>query len=400
MPDTNEAASPASPAVGDGSKKSSSTENVSESQAVSHFMRMEEKRAKEATANTDAEVAKAPEESGENNADGEAKQAPLTEAEAKPESETSEATEKEATETEAKEEGKEEADEVLSPESQNLDAKTKQKIQKRIDREVGKRKALEDQVKQLNEKLSSLSQQQPVPEAAQKATPVVVGTPPLPDIKDVAALKEYQKSAKETVRWAEEVLDRDDIDQGVTIGNKEYTKAEIKAVLRNAKLALEDTIPAQQEWFQQNNQFQQQKQTFTKQAQEKFPFLADRNSAEFKWAQQFYQSAPWLHNLAASDFFIGAYIKGMQALQAEEKAAELAKTKSKEPEKPKVVIPKTKAPSDQAEVSSTGTPQRLTPDATSNRALGVEYEKLRAKRGVTSEDAAKFLERRDTLRQR
>ncbi len=398
--DTQGVAVPAPSAEGTG-KVASTTENLSADQVVAKFMRMDSAKAKPATAVKEAPEAQAEEEGGDQtNADGEVEQTTPPEAEAKSESETPET--EEVAETEGKEEGKDEADDVLSPETKSLDAKTKQKIQKRIDREVSKRKTLEEQVQQLNEKLSQLSQPQTENQAKAPVQAEIppVGKAPLPDIKDPTQLVEYRKSAKETVRWAEEILDRDDIDSGVQIGEKEYSKSEIKAILRNAKTALEDTIPAQAEWFQQQAAFSQQKTTLTQQAHQKFPFLADRNSPEYKQAQEMYRSAPWLHNLAASEWFLGAYIKGMSVLMAEEKAAQ-AKTAKKEPEpKAKVTIPKGRPPGDQTEATSSGTSQRLTPEAGSQRAVTVEFDKLRAKKGVTAEDAARFLEHRDSLRNR
>jgi predicted oxidoreductase (fatty acid repression mutant protein) len=185
----------------------------------------------------------------------------------------------------------------------------------------------------------------------------------------------------------------------VQIGDKTYTKSEIKTVLRNARKALDDTIPAQREYFGQVNQFVQQKQNVTKLAHEKFPFLTDRNSEEYKAAQAMYQQSPWLHNLAASEMFIGAYLKGMKALVAEEKAASESKAKPKD-EKPKLTIPKGKPPGDQSLVTTVGTPARLSPESRDSKAVRAQFDQLLGKRGVTADDAAKYLEQLDSVRHR
>lgn len=332
MQDSNPSASSPAQQPGDGnSQRSSTAQNVSEDGAVAMFLKMEQASAKKSeVAATDAkEVPEAQAETGTTEEGGETKQtaaedaqqADSPEAETEQESEDSEPSSDDGKEAESEDEGKEKADEVLSKEQSNLDDKTRQKIQKRIDREVGKRKALETQLKQLTEKLNSVTQSPPQPAATQQAAPVVpVGNAPLPEIKDMAGLVDYAKKAKETKEWAEEVLDRDDIDQGVQIGDKTYTKGDIKAVLRNARKALEDTIPSQKEYFNQVGQFVNHKQNVTKLAHEKFPFLTDRNSEEYKAAQAMYQQSPWLHNLAASEMFIGAYLKGMKTLAADRKS--------------------------------------------------------------------------------
>ena len=160
-------AAPSNPA--DGNQKSLTAQNVSADGAVALFMRMEQAAAqKTEAAATDAKATpEAQADTGETKEGGDSQQTAADDAsqaespEAETTTENADSEPQEGKEAESTEEAEGKADEVLSKEQSNLDDKTRQKIQKRIDREVGKRKALEEQLKQLNEKLNAVSQQPP-----------------------------------------------------------------------------------------------------------------------------------------------------------------------------------------------------------------------------------------------
>lgn len=389
MSSESAAPSPAAPTnPGDGKKTASA--NVSQAEAIAHFIKRDSDRsAAPQTADTKAtETAPAaPVESTESPAAAEPVQPDSPEAESSDALEAPAAPEATQTEGEAKPEG--EADDVLSPESQQLDHKVKEKIQKRIDKEVGKRKALEAQLEQVKQQMGLLAQQaQQVQPLAPVAPPVT--TAPLPDIKDPAALVEYRNQAKQTVRWAEEVLDRDDIDQGVTIGEKTYTKADIKAIRRNAQVALEDKIPAQQEYFQQQTQAEQKRQQVWQVASAKFPFLA-KNAPEVEQAVAFFnQNAPGVMQSPAAAWIVGAYIQGIKSLPAEQQEPAKEPAKDAKPAAP-VIKPKPKPPGDQTAITTTASAPRTSAAATPT---------VRPPSGNQSANsAAQYLAQMDALRQ-
>lgn len=383
--------------------------NVSASQLEALFKQRDEKRSAPPAADTKA-TGSSPESSEQapaettNDSSSAAEPADAGSKEA----ETSEETPAAEKEAEGTEEG--EGDQVLSPETTTLDAKTKDKIQRRIDKEVAKRKAQETRTQQLEGELNQVKEQLAQLAQAQPQAPVsplpANSKAPLPDIKDAAALTEYKTLAKQTVRSMEAVLDREDIDWGQgevsvpELGDKLVTKSQVKTILRNARIALEDTIPAQQEFFQEQAKQAQQRTAIQTTALQKFPFLKEKDNTDVNATLAFFQqNAPELLQSPAAAWVIGAYVKGIKAMVAEEAAA-----KEKGTEKPngtaKPAAPKPKPPGDQAAVSTTGTVQRLNPDAMGQSAAAAERLKFLKAGNATGDSAAKFLERMEQMRRR
>mgnify|MGYP003656294359 CR=1 FL=1 len=362
MPSETAATSPAAQTNGDG--KQSTAANVSQADVIAHFIKRDNDRsAAPQTTDTKATEAKAAPAESSPKSTSVAEPAPAD----LPEAETPEATATpaapEANETEGEAEPEVKADDVLSPESQTLDQKTKEKIQKRIDKEVGKRKALEAQLEQVKSQQEALAAQLQQSQQQQAATPPVapIANAPLPDIKDPASLVEYRNQAKQTVRWAEEALDRDDIDQGIQVGEKVLSKAEVKAIMRNARVALEDKIPAQQEFFQQQAQVETRRQQVWTAAVTKMPFLADKDNQEVTQTVNYLrQSNPALLSSPNAAWDVGLMILGARALMAQNKPADAEKPKAASTPPPAL---KPKAPSDQTVTSTTATAPRTAASA-------------------------------------
>lgn len=394
MSQESAATSPAPQTSGDGKVQTSA--NVNEAQAVALFLKREAKAQSDVPQTAGTEATPAAEAAAESETPA-AESAPVDSPEA-PTTEETAAPEK--TETEGKETPETEADPVLSPDSQTLDAKTKERIQKRIDKEVGKRKALEAQVEQLRQQVAQAAQPPPAPVA-----PIVApkAEAPLPDIKDQAALNDYKKQAKDTVRWAEEVLDREDIDNGVVVGKDTYSKADIKAIMRNARVALEDKIPAQQEHFQQQTQFQQAKSQASAAARQAFPFLTDKENPDHKLATQAWNALPMLQNAVNGEYVLGLLVLGEKARQAALKgkdAPEAQKPATTAKTAPAVIVaPKPKAPSDQTATTTAGSIARTSPDARSRATVQGELTKLKASPFATVAATEAYLMKKDLARQ-
>lgn len=356
MPSEIAATSPAASTNGDARK--STAANVSQADVIAHFIKRDSERS-EAPQTTDTKAPEAPEAPAESSPESPsvAEPAPAD----SPEAESPESTE---TPEGAKEGAEEEADDVLSPESQTLDQKAKDiikkiqdKTKKRFNAERAKRGDVERLLAQERKEKELLTGQlQQSQQAQQNATPPVapIANAPLPDIKDLNSLTEYRKQAKQTVRWAEEVLDRDDIDQGVQVGEKVLTKAEVKAIKRNAQEALEDKIPAQQEYFQQQGQLAHRTQQVWQAAVQKFPFLAEKDNPEVNQTVAYLRSSnPSILASPNAAWDVGLMIMGARALAAQQSKGD-DKVKPPTP----LVKPKPKAPSDQTVVSTTATSPR------------------------------------------
>lgn len=392
------ATSPATQTSGDGNKPTSA--NVNQAQAVSLFLKRE--AAAEAKVAQTAGTEAPPEAQAPAKSDTPAAESAPADSPEAPTTETTDAPET-TEQTEGKETPETEADPVLSPDSQTLDAKTKERIQKRIDKEVGKRKALEAQVEQLRQQVAAREQ------AAQQVPVAPVVTPqaqaPLPDIKDVAALEDHRKTVKKALNTVDALLDSAAIEQGGSVewNGKTYTKQELKDHARSFREIIEDTIPAQREYFQQQSQFNQAKSRAVAAAHADFPFLLDKESPDFKMASQAWNTLPWLQNAVNGQYIAGLLVMGEKARQAALKGKDAPEAQkpaaTKETAKPVIVAPKPKAPSDQTATTTAGSIARTSPDARSRASVQGELTKLKASPFASASATEAYLMKKDLARQ-
>ena len=257
--------------------------------------------------------------------------------------------------------------------SQDITPELQKKIDKRIGKEVAKRKALEARLGELEAALGQRTQQ--AEESVQQPAPAqpLPSNVPLAQIEDFNSLQTLQQQAREAKRFAQEQLDRDDFEP-VRVGDTVLGKQELKAILRNAEKTLEDDIPARANFLTQKQQAQQV-------AHQMFPYLKDRTAPEYVLAQQALSQMPWMKNLPNADWIIGVQIEGLKALEAKK-----AKTGSK----PQPAI-STRPPASQGLVSSAGGEVR-TPSATkSANQIEALRSQMSKKGGVTANEAAAFL---------
>jgi hypothetical protein len=296
--------------------------------------------------------------------------------------------------------GDEAEDPVLSPKS-SLSPEQREIIQKRIDREVAKRYKLkgefEAKIEALSKQVQELGTKAQQPAQAASTQPAAPSADPLPHIASESDLHKLTTEAKQSLRWAEEQLDYDSAEEreSLTIRGESVkpTNAMLKRIMRNARETLDESIPAKRAIFQQQAQMVQKAAENRKLAIEKFPFLSKPDSAEFKLAQQVYQTTPWLQSSPEGELYAAAIAKG---LSPEAKAAVAEKAKE-EPKAAPVAKVTAKPPSDQTPVSTAGAIQRLSPDTARRNTVSAENERLLAKRGITARDAAAFLAHREQL---
>ncbi len=293
---------------------------------------------------------------------------------------------KPAEETPSEATDKAKADEVLSKSTSQIEFTPEQQevFNKRLGKEVAKRKALELQLEEAKARVAEtplVPEQKPEPATI---IPLPTGSPPLANINDVRGLVELQQQAKEAIRFAEDALaaesDGDPVPEG-------FTRKSLRDVIRNAKLTIEDHIPARNQFLQAKNQNQQT-------AYELLPFLKDKADPNYVLAETFRKNNPWLQNLPAADLMIGMYIKGVEAVKAEREAAEKAKGA---PAGKKSTAKPTGA---QTEVSSDAFTGRVTAGTQNKQALQAASEKLKAKGAVSAKDYASFLANKEILRNR
>ena len=354
--DTVEATSqPASGNTPEAQSDAPKTANLSVAQAAARLLNMEAERAEARQAQAE-QIDQTPVEGAE-----------LT-------SEVTEATEPESAEATAPEAQAEEATEEVPSQDNQLPDDLKKKIDKRIGKEVAKRKALEAQLNELKLQVQAAQQNKPA-EAAAPIAPLPQGVTPLAQIEDVNGLAALRQQAIDAKRFAQEQLDRDDFEP-VRVGETVLDRRALKTIIRNAEKTLEDDIPQRASFLQQRAQAQQL-------AFEKFPFLKDKSTPEYVAAQQAYMQMPWLKNLPNADWIIGVQIEGLKAMQARDKKS------GAKPAKPSVPF-STKPPSGQSVVSSNG--EARTPSGQrAAQTLEQMRQQMSKSGGVSANQAAQFL---------
>lgn len=272
-----------------------------------------------------------------------------------------------------------ETDDVLSTESNPLDPKIQAKIDRKIAKEVAKREALRIENEVLKDQLRNAAKPQTQTEPTKPIIPTV--DQPLAHVQDVQALVAEQQSAKEVKRWAETQLDREDIAEGVKLGDRTYSKSDLKAMVRNASVILEDHIP-------QRNAFLQERQRSAQQAVEAFPWMKDTASMEYQAAQQAYKQYPWLANVADAPMVIGKQIMGalaFQKLQTERQAPAAAK-----PAKPT-------PPASQTVTGAQPGAVRVPQSTQAQQKLQAQVDKAKQQGNVSRSDVARILQQRELV---
>lgn len=257
------------------------------------------------------------------------------------------------------------------------------KFEKRIGKEVAKKKSIESQIQTLSQQLEEMKQQ-PKEVAAAPATPPPLANPnnPLSGINDIQTLNNEFMKAKEAMRTSEDLLAQME-DNGmdtIEYGGQQFTRQSIKAAMRNAKRVVEDHAPAQAQYLQA-------RQNSMTQANDMFPWLKNKNSTEYVMAQRFL-SDPTLSIRADRDIVAGLLVEGYRAIEARNNAKATTKPST----------PKPKAPASQAEFSASSGATRA-PDSEIQRARAAsEVQKLATKKGgLKVADAARMLLHQEKL---
>lgn len=144
---------------------------------------------------------------------------------------------------------------------------------KRLGKLVAEKKASQEESERLRLKL----EQKPEP-----VTPRASANP-YAEVNSIAELETKRQQAEEFIEWAEAVIDEngDTPDDGVIHeekDGKEWTKKEVRAVLRNAQKAVAKAIPTRIQEIQQEEVLEQQSGALTKQAHDEIEWMNDPES--------------------------------------------------------------------------------------------------------------------------
>ena len=272
-----------------------------------------------------------------------------------------------------------EVKDALKAELEARDKRMQEKIGKRIGKEVGKKKALEEALEATRRELEELKTK-----PAEKE--VVVAPPPNPndplsDVLDEGTLDKRVMEAKQAKRWAEAQLDRDDFDDAPPeVNGKQLSKSEVKAILRNSAILIEDHVPIKQQ------QLKKMAEAKAK-ARSEFQWWNEPQSAQYQMAKAIIRERPYLATDPEGDIIISQIVEGRMATEARKKAATEKKATAT-----KTVA---KAPSDQVATSAVGSfMSRESGEKAAQRKAEEDRQALKKKGNMSERDAIRFLFRK------
>jgi hypothetical protein len=226
-------------------------------------------------------------------------------------------------------------------------------VQKRIDRAVRKQKEAEAKAESLaKEYEAKLASMQALVEQKVQTVPSDSPDSPLGGVNTIEELEKRRSDAESIVEWAEEALDREE--EVVSVGGKDYTRAEIKAIKRQNERVLAREVPARL-------QFLQARQAVEQKVSGQFDWMKDKTSREYLVLQHQLKAIPELARRADGKELLAYMIEGAKVMLAKQNAA-------KEPAKKPTEKPKPKPPVVSVD-SKVAPPPRRSESATKYEAL-------------------------------
>jgi hypothetical protein len=233
---------------------------------------------------------------------------------------TEEVTESEVAETEEDQEGtvlSQSDDEDSDEEAEEDQPKSVQKLLKQVSRLTARSKGAEEEVNSLKAQIESLKSQ-PAQEA--KTDP----QPTLENVQNTKDLEVLRKEALAAKKWALQNLGKDYVE----VDGKEYDDESIRNILTEAEDYLSEKIP-------QRANFLQQKQTWTQDTINTFPWSAKGEGPEWELFMQIRDGDQYkslLDGLPNGDFVAATLVEGINSVKARQEAAKAKpKTKAKTP---------------------------------------------------------------------
>lgn len=213
----------------------------------------------------------------------------------------------------------EDSDEVSLEETESDEAQPKglTKALKQINRLTARAKGAEEEVATLRAQVESLKTQ-PAQETQAESEPA------LENVQTVKDLEVLRKEAVAAKKWALQNLGKDYVE----VDGKEYDDESIRNILTEAEDYLTEKIP-------QRAQFIQQKQAWTQDTINTFPWSAKGEGPEWELFMQIRDGAQYkglLDGLPNGDFVAATLVEGINSVKARQEAAKAKpKTKVKTP---------------------------------------------------------------------
>lgn len=217
-----------------------------------------------------------------------------------------------------------------------LTADVQASVDKRIGKEVRKRKealeakeAAESEAAELRQKLEEAeARAKEAGDAMADFVPPPTEANPFANLNSLEDIQKEMLRAEQTLEWAEDnpdgaLLTTDE-------GEREFTSEDVREIKKKASRALRRQLPEQQAYLQARDSLEPQ-------ALESYPWWKDKASSEFQSAMQLLRQMPELARFPDYKFVVGDYLAGRglrENLPAKQAAAKVAKKAPSQPTAP------------------------------------------------------------------
>ena len=219
------------------------------------------------------------------------------------------------------------ADEVdEDAEADGLPTDIQESVNKRIGKEVKKRKQIkEDAEAEINDLKRKLEEAEGrASETNVEFTPQSTEANPFAELLTVEDVQKELLQAEQTLEWAEDNPDGALLE--TKEGDREFTAEDVREIRKKAARAIRRQLPEQLGYIQAVNQLESK-------VVEAFPWWKDKASSEFQGAMQVLRSMPELARFPDYKFVVGDYLAGRAQREAPRKGVS-AKAVKKAPPQP------------------------------------------------------------------
>ena len=223
----------------------------------------------------------------------------------------------------------EQAAEEVDGGDDGLNADVQASVDKRIGKEVRKRKEALEAKEAAESKVAELKTQLEEAEAAMEGASNFSAPPtdanPFADLNTLQEVQEEMMHAEQTLEWAEDNPEGGEVKS--SDGVVEYTAEQVREFKKRASRALRRQLPEQQGYIQTRDHLEPK-------ALEAFPWWKDKASSEFQSAMQLLRQMPELAKFPDYKFVVGDYLAGRELRENPPKKQAAAKVTKKAPSQP------------------------------------------------------------------
>lgn len=257
--------------------------------------------------------------------------------------------------------------------------------QAQIDKRIGKERAKRGETERIAEQaLQEVQALRAQLSQSQQQVPPISPASPLAQVQDLNTLQAKRNEAINVAGIVDDALAMYPSAEKITLEGKEWNRADLVDLRRNARELLTKDIPARQTFLQQRDQANSN-------ALKSFPFLSDPASPEYARAAQIIrENNHWLQHQPNALQMVAIQVEGEKALAARRTAPPVTTNKP--------AAPAPRPSSDQVATTVSSAPERVSGEGRVKQAMESIEKKVSGSSNMSGAQARLILKQRDQLR--